>query len=71
MSGAPVESSAQNALAGRVVAVRPVGRGLESVAVDCGVVIQAVVTDFSIQTMGLVPGREVWITFKVSAVRLY
>ncbi len=55
--------SAQNTLPGTVRAVER--RGYESeVSVDCGPLFRAEVTPRAVETLGLAPGRQVWLVFK-------
>jgi molybdopterin-binding protein len=42
-----------------------------SVSVDCGVVLKALITPSAAAEIGVVPGRDLVVTFKASAVRLY
>jgi len=70
LSRTPLESSARNRLRGMVTAVEPLP-GLLSVSVDCGVVLKAFVTPSAAAELGVAVGRELVVTFKASAVRLY
>jgi molybdopterin-binding protein len=41
------------------------------VSLDCGFPVHALITEYSVQTMQVVPGSEFFVTFKASAIRLY
>jgi molybdopterin-binding protein len=66
----PSTTSARNRLRGTVVSRVPEGP-LERVMVDCGIRIEAYVTGPSVRDLDLRPGRQVWVSFKASAVSLY
>jgi tungstate transport system ATP-binding protein len=70
LSRTPLESSARNRLQGRVTAVERIA-GLLRVSVDCGVVLMALVTPAAAEEIGVAVGRDLVVTFKASAVRLY
>jgi tungstate transport system ATP-binding protein len=70
LSRDPIHTSAQNAFAGEVGAVRREG-ALACVEIDCGFALQALVTEFSLRELEIAPGRRVHASFKASAVRLY
>ncbi|OHD69022.1 MAG: hypothetical protein A2177_16620 [Spirochaetes bacterium RBG_13_68_11] len=65
-----LDSSARNRLRGTVTAVEPLP-GLLRVSVDCGVVLKALVTPSAAVEVGVAVGRDLVVTFKASAVRLY
>ena len=62
-------TSARNQLHGIVEKLVPVGP-FEHVLIDCGVPITALVTIRSVEDLGLAPGKEVWISFKATAVHV-
>lgn len=66
----PAETSARNAFFGRVATVEP-GETVARVAVDIGAdePLVALVTDESVSTLALSPGREVVASFKATATR--
>ena len=70
LSGEPLSSSARNQLRGRVTAVEPEA-GLLRVTVECGVSLQAFITASAAADIGVETGRDLVVTFKASAVRLY
>jgi len=70
LSRKPLDSSARNQLRGTVTAVEPLA-GLLRVSVDCGVVLKALVTPSAAVEVGVAVGRDLVVTFKASAVRLY
>jgi tungstate transport system ATP-binding protein len=70
LSRKPLDSSARNQLRGTVKAVEPLA-GLLRVSVDCGVVLKALVTPSAAVEIGVAVGRDLVVTFKASAVRLY
>ena len=70
LSGAPFDSSARNAVTGRVVRVAEQG-GAVRVAVDAGIELVALVTRRSFDEMGLHVGGTVVASFKSVAVRVF
>jgi len=72
LSREPIQTSAQNQLTGRVLDTRREG-ALVRVSLDCGlsVPVQAAITEYSRQSLGVVPGGSFYVTFKASAIRLY
>ena len=70
LSRTPLDSSARNRLRGRVTAVERIA-GLLRVSVDCGVVLKSLVTPSAAVEFGIAVGRDLVVTFKASAVRLY
>ena len=70
LSRTPLDSSARNRLRGTVTAVERVA-GLLRVSVDCGVILKALVTPAAAAEIGVAAGRDLVVTFKASAVRLY
>jgi molybdopterin-binding protein len=71
LSAGEMTSSAQNRLRGLVTAVVPTGSELARVELDCGFPLTAVVTHRSVEEMGIIPGTEVFASFKASAVQLF
>lgn len=63
-------SSARNILAGTVREISPTPAGTV-IAVDCGLLIRARITDYSVVEMDLKPGKNVNLMFKASSVGLY
>jgi molybdopterin-binding protein len=61
--------SARNRFQGIITAMRPFDYGFLVTVACAGTAIAAVVTRGSVDELGLAPGREVWLYFKVSAVR--
>jgi len=70
LSARPLESSARNQLHGRVTRKQPFGTLLR-VTVDCGVLLDALVTGEAASELGVEEGAACVVTFKASAVRLY
>jgi molybdopterin-binding protein len=68
LGAAPV-SSARNRLGGRVARLAASGAHLR-LTIDCGVLIEALVTHRSAEEMGLAPGSEVTVVFKATAPHL-
>lgn len=65
----PLNSSARNSFRGRVVEVLDMG-ALVSLTVDVGLPFKALVTKRSFVEMKMSRGKEVYLTFKASSVRL-
>lgn len=63
------ESSIRNSLQGKVTDIQVLG-ALVRVKVDCGFVLNALVTRQSAEEMGLSPGLQVYAQFKASSVRV-
>ena len=70
LSREPLTSSARNQLRGFVTSTEPRDR-LLVVTVDCGIALQALITPAAAAEIGVETGREIVVTFKASAVRLY
>jgi molybdopterin-binding protein len=70
LSRSPLDSSARNRLHGMVTAVERLS-GLLRVSVDCGVVLKALITPSASAEIDVTVGRDLVVTFKASAVRLY
>jgi molybdopterin-binding protein/molybdate transport repressor ModE-like protein len=63
-------SSARNVLTGRVAGRLPRGKGPPVLPLDCGGLrLRAAVTPQSVRSLGLVPGRRVFVYLKATAVR--
>jgi len=62
------ETSALNTFPGRIVDIAPARLGVE-VSVDIGVEISALITSNSMRKLRLNRGKEVWISFKASALQ--
>jgi len=67
ISNTSSDSSARNVFKGSVVDLAPVRLGVE-VVVDIGVQLSALVTAESVRKLDLYCGKEVWISFKASAL---
>jgi tungstate transport system ATP-binding protein len=63
-------SSAQNQFFGTVRQVETMDHTVR-VSLDCGFPVHALITEYSVRTMRVVPGSEFFVTFKASAIRLY
>jgi len=70
LSQGPVHTSAQNRFLGRVVNVEKTNHTVR-VSLDCGFPVQALITEYSVDTLKVVPGERFYVTFKASAIRLY
>lgn len=70
LSSDRLSSSARNSIRGTVVDILPRGR-LKEVVVDVGQRMVALITQRSLEEMGLAKGGEVWVTFKTSAVHAF
>jgi molybdopterin-binding protein len=70
LSTEQIQTSAQNCFCGTVTGVETVDHTVR-VSLDCGFPVQALITEYSVQTMKVVPGAEFFVTFKASAIRLY
>ncbi|MFO8021571.1 MAG: ATP-binding cassette domain-containing protein [Perlabentimonas sp.] len=68
VSKSPSNSSAQNCFKGQVIDLYPQRYGIELV-VDIGVKVYSLITDESLQKLGISIGTEVWVSFKASSVR--
>ncbi len=62
------QSTALNKMKGTIKAVEPARIGYE-VFVDCGIQISAMVSRESLFTFSLRPGKEIWMSFKASALK--
>ncbi|NOY07467.1 MAG: ATP-binding cassette domain-containing protein [Spirochaetes bacterium] len=70
LSSEEINASTQNQLRGTVSGIRKTSN-LFLVTVNCGIPVKALVTERSIETIKIVPGRELFVSFKASAVKLY
>ena len=70
LSGTPITTSARNTFRGRILDINTVENCVD-VRCDIGIILTARITVSSVTELGLVPGREVFVAFKASAVRLY
>jgi molybdate/tungstate transport system ATP-binding protein len=70
LSQSPIETSAQNQFRGLVKGMERYG-SLVQVELDCGFPLKACITEYSLEHLGVLPGRELFATFKASALRLY
>ncbi|MGF1586670.1 MAG: ABC transporter ATP-binding protein [Bacteroidales bacterium] len=68
LSGHSASSSAINIFSGKVVSLEPARLGTEVIA-DTGVMLAALVTDESVDSLKLNTGSKVWLSFKASAIR--
>jgi len=65
-----IATSAQNQLTGTV---RRLERNdhIVRVTVDCGIPVQAMITEYSVESLNVAPGEDFYVAFKASAVKLY
>jgi molybdopterin-binding protein len=70
LSSGPAHREPVNSLPGKVVALQQKGDGVE-VAVDAGCIFKARVTQASLDALGLAIGKEVYISFEPSAVKVF
>ena len=68
ISNTPSPTSARNNFEGTIVDIVSAGVGVE-VIVNIGVEIAALVTNESVKSLQLGPGKKVWVSFKASAVK--
>jgi molybdopterin-binding protein len=67
LSSDPIHSSALNNFSGTVTEIIPAVKGID-VILDIGVRIHALVTQESVQSLGITEGRVLWVHFKAMAV---
>lgn len=65
-----IETSAQNCFEGSVVSVQPKGR-TALVTLDCGFPLESKITEYSLRELDIRPGKNYYVVFKTSAVKLY
>jgi molybdopterin-binding protein len=65
-----IQTSAQNQFPATVRRVEAVDHTVR-VSLDCGFPVQALITEYSVDSLKVVPGAEFYVTFKASAIRLY
>jgi tungstate transport system ATP-binding protein len=65
-----IQTSAQNQFSGTVTRVETADHTVR-VSLDCGFPVQALITEYSVDSLKVVPGAEFFVTFKASAIRLY
>jgi tungstate transport system ATP-binding protein len=65
-----ITSSAQNQFVAAVQRVETVDHTVR-VILNCGFAVQALITEYSMDCLKVVPGAEFYVTFKAAAVRLY
>jgi len=70
ISRAPLDSSAQNSLKGRIETIVDNGTVVR-ITVDAGIPFVVVLTRRGVVDLGLAEGDEVWITFKASSVHVF
>jgi tungstate transport system ATP-binding protein len=70
LSKARIYTSAQNQFLGTVEKVDKIDH-MARVSLDCGFPVQALITEYSVDTLKVVPGGRFYVTFKASAIRLY
>jgi molybdate transport system ATP-binding protein len=68
LSVAPFDSSATNSFPGKILEIVPTRSAVE-VSVDIGIPVYALITENSVEHLGLAEGNEVNISFKATAVR--
>ncbi|MEN6611383.1 MAG: ABC transporter ATP-binding protein [Methanoregulaceae archaeon] len=69
LSRAPFPSSARNCLRGTISEIVSMGTTVR-VSADAGVPLTAILTRQSVEDLGVIPGGEVFLTFKASAVHV-
>lgn len=69
LSKTPTQSSIRKSLRGRVIDVWTLG-ALVRVKVDCGVILNSLITRQSAEKLGLFPGVPVYAQFKASSVHV-
>lgn len=65
-----IHTSAQNQFLGTVEKVEKIDH-MARVSLDCGFPVQALITEYSVDSLKVVPGERFYVTFKASAIRLY
>jgi tungstate transport system ATP-binding protein len=70
LSTQPIQTSAQNQFPGTVTGVETIDHTVR-ISLDCGFPVQALITEYSVENMKVVPGAHFFVTFKASAIRLY
>jgi len=70
VSRAPLDSSAQNSLKGKIEDIADNGTVVR-ITVDAGIPFVVVLTRRGVVDLGLAEGDEVWITFKASSVHVF
>ena len=70
LSEKKINSSAQNNLEGRVTAVNKEGH-LYRVELACPLIVQAHITEYSLEKLQVETGKKFYLAFKASAVKLY
>lgn len=65
-----IDSTALNNFPGTIKEVIPVARGLE-IIIDIGVDLAAIITEKSYKSLSLAKGKQVWVSFKASAMRIF
>jgi molybdopterin-binding protein len=62
------ETSARNSFSGRITDLAPTTHGVE-VTVDVGVEVTSLITENSLQRLGLELDKDIWVSFKATAGR--
>jgi molybdopterin-binding protein len=70
LSETKLQSSMQNTLHGKIVALKGVNGKIE-VSVDAGQVFKAYITQKSVNEMGLTVGKQIYLSFKATAVKVF
>jgi tungstate transport system ATP-binding protein len=70
LSKGRIHTSAQNQFLGTVEIVEKIDH-MARVSLDCGFPVQALITEYSVDSLKVVPGERFYVTFKASAIRLY
>jgi tungstate transport system ATP-binding protein len=65
-----ISTSAQNQFQGTVRRVDRIDHTVR-VSLDCGFSVEARITEYSVESLKVVPGETFFVTFKASAIRLY
>ncbi len=71
LSAHPVHTSARNQYQGRIIRISDDRHGRVAVTVDIGTPLVSRVTPNAVRDLGLALGREVVLSFKAMAVRVY
>jgi molybdopterin-binding protein len=68
ISNTKIETSAVNCLQGTIIDIHPGIHGME-LHIDCGIDLVAVISKQSLTALNLYEGKNIWISFKASAVK--
>ncbi|MEW5815780.1 MAG: ATP-binding cassette domain-containing protein [Spirochaetota bacterium] len=70
LSEKAIYSSAQNQFPGRVESIAP-GNGTDYITLDCGFSIKSKITRYSLEKMGIEIGKQYYVSFKASSIKLF